>query len=71
MTQEFRQQPNLTPLHLWECPSIPWQCIDLDFVGLLLGIMFLIAIDAHSKWLEVFSMKSTTPTQKTEVGLFA
>ena len=32
----------------------------MDFAGPFLGKMSLLAIDAHSKWLEVLQMASTT-----------
>lgn len=32
----------------------------IDYAGPLLGYMFLVVVDSHSKWLEVFPMKSTT-----------
>ncbi len=37
--------------------------IHLDFAGPFLGRMFLIIVDAHSKWPEVEIMPSTTSTQ--------
>ena len=51
------------PLHLhpWEWPTTPWQRIHLDFAGPFLGRMFLIIVDAHSKWPEVEIMPSTEP----------
>ncbi|CAB4043809.1 uncharacterized protein K02A2.6-like, partial [Paramuricea clavata] len=51
------------PSHPWEWPTTPWQRIHLDFVGPFLGRMFLIIVDAHSKWPEVEMMPSTTSTQ--------
>ncbi|CAB4007397.1 Uncharacterized protein K02A2.6, partial [Paramuricea clavata] len=51
------------PLHPWEWPTTPWQRIHLDFAGPFQGRMFLIIVDAHSKWPEVEIMPSTTSTQ--------
>ena len=56
--------PQPAPLHPWDWPDTPWQRIHVDFAGPFEGKMFLVAIDAHSKWPEVFIMKSTT-TEKT------
>lgn len=52
-------QKNLetAPLHSWERPACPWQWIHLDFAGPFLGEMFLIVVDAHSKWPEVVQMQ--------------
>jgi len=50
-----------------------FQCIHIGFAGPFLGHMFLLVIDAHSKWLEVFVMSSTTSikTIETVKSLFA
>ena len=61
---EKNGDPSSAPLHPWLWPSCPWQRIHLDFAGPFLGSMFLICIDAHSKWPEVLEMKSTS-AQKT------
>ena len=44
----------------WICPTRPWQRIHVDFAGPLNGQMFLLVVDAKSKWIEVFPMSSTT-----------
>ena len=51
-------------LHPWSWPARPWQCIHLDFAGPFMGSMFMVVVDAHSKWLEVIPMTTTT-TEKT------
>ncbi|XP_014834021.1 PREDICTED: uncharacterized protein K02A2.6-like [Poecilia mexicana] len=56
--------PPQAPLHPWEWPSAPWQRVHIDFAGPFMNSMFLIAVDAHSKWPEVVPMKSTT-SEKT------
>ena len=37
-----------------------WERIHVDFAGPFLGRMFMVIVDAHSKWPEVIEMKSTT-----------
>ena len=34
--------------------------LHIDYAGPFLGQMWLVIIDTHSKWLEVFPMSSTT-----------
>jgi len=58
--QANRQKPTTAPLHPWSWPTGIWQCIHIDFADPFLGYMFLLVIDARSKWLEVFVMSSTT-----------
>ncbi|XP_064469988.1 uncharacterized protein K02A2.6-like [Ornithodoros turicata] len=58
--QEQRPQPPKAPLHPWSWPSRPWDRVHLDFAGPFLSKNFLVAVDAHSKWPEVFVLQSTT-----------
>ena len=50
----------MTPLIPWKWPSRPWSRLHIDFVGPFRGQMFLVVIDAHSKWLEVHPMPTIT-----------
>ena len=38
----------------------------MDFAGTFLGSMYLIAVDAYSKWVDVFPMQSITTTKTIE-----
>ena len=58
--QSVKSAPAVAPLHPWLWPSTPWQRIHVDFAGPFMGKMFLVVIDAHSKWPEVVEMPSTT-----------
>lgn len=64
--QNVRSMPQPAPLHPWDWPEEPWQRIHVDFAGPLEEKMFLIAIDAHSKWPEVSIMRSTTAEKTIE-----
>ena len=66
--QQNKHAPSPAPLHPWTWPTKPWQRIHLDFAGPFLGTSFLVIVDAHSKWPEVFQM-STTTASKTIVTL--
>lgn len=54
-----RPRPAKAELHVWHYPRKPWERLHLDFLGPIKGKMYLIIIDAHSKWLEVFETAST------------
>lgn len=58
--QTTRPVPAQAPLHPWQWPEQPWARVHIDFAGPFLGHMFLLLIDAHSKWLEVSIMKTST-----------
>ena len=62
--QKQQNEPTKAFLHPWEWPTSPWERVHVDFLGPFMNRMFFIMIDAHSKWPEVFMMKSTT-TEKT------
>ena len=58
--QPHRKSPPMTCLHPWEWPQEPWSRIRIDFAGPFMGHNVLIIVDAHSKWLDVHIMSSTT-----------
>ena len=58
--QENRKLPAEAPWHPWEYPSRPWSRLHLDFAGPFMNKMFLIIVDAYSKWIDVSVMNSTT-----------
>ena len=58
--QGIRNHQPPTTSHPWVWPSQPWQRIHLDFTGPFWGHMYLLVVDAHSKWIEVVMMTSTT-----------
>ena len=60
-----------TPLHPLQFPSRPWQRLHLDFAGPFQGHMWLIVVDAFSKWPEVVPMKITTATRTIDPFLHA
>ena len=55
-----RKNPPEAPLHPWEWPSRPWERLHIDYAGPFLGKMFLIVVDAYSKWLEVHQVNVAT-----------
>ena len=64
--QAVKAAPLIAPMHPWLWPDSPWIRIHIDFAGLFQGRMFLIVVDAHSKWPEVVEMtKTTTATTLT------
>ncbi|KAK3100735.1 hypothetical protein FSP39_024398 [Pinctada imbricata] len=58
--QHVRDKPPEAPMHPWEWPSRPWSRLHVDFAGPFMNKMFMIVVDAHSKWLEVCVMKTIT-----------
>ena len=58
--------PAASPLQPWVWPTRPWTRLHIDFAGPKEGTMFLVIIDAHSKWMEVIPMKSATTLTTTQ-----
>ena len=58
--QMLQSTPPVAPLHPWKWPTRPWARLHADFAGPISGKMFLVLIDAHSKWIEVFPTDSAT-----------
>ena len=69
--QQIQRQPQTAPLHSWEWPTTPWQRIHIDYAGPFMDRMFLIVVDAHSKWPEVFTVKQSTQSQDMLRTLFS
>ena len=64
---KVKQAPPVAPLHPWLWPAKPWQRIHVDYAGPFLNKMFIIIIDAHSKWPEVYEMTTTTSKSTIDV----
>ena len=64
--QLVQREPSTVPVHPWEWPSLPWQRIHIDFAGPFLNSMFLVVVDAHSRWLEIEKMNTTTSAKTIE-----
>ncbi len=64
--QTNQNMPQPAPLHPWEWPDRPWSRLHLDFAGPVMGQMFLIMVDAHSKWIEAHVMSNITAPTTTD-----
>ncbi|GAA6080039.1 uncharacterized protein K02A2.6-like, partial [Tachysurus ichikawai] len=64
--QAVQKMPAVAPLHHWRWPERVWQSIHIDFAEKDKQY-FLVVIDSHSKWLEVFPVSSTTSHKTIEV----
>jgi len=62
-----QRSPASVPLHPWEWPNRPWSRIHIDYAGPLVGKMFLVVIDAHSKWMDVLPVPSATTSNTISV----
>ena len=64
--QQSRPSPPAAPLHSWEWPAHSCSHLHLDFAGPFLGHMFLVLVDAQSKWMEVKLINSISATKTIE-----
>ena len=58
--QASRPLPLPAPLHPWSIPQKAWFRLHMDYAGPLHDHMFLIVVDAFSKWLEIVPVKNST-----------
>ena len=65
--QAVKPGPPAAPMHPWSWPVKPWQRVHIDFAGPFLGKSFLLTVDSHSKWPEVFEMSQTSTSQTIHV----
>lgn len=68
-----RVDPPKATLCNWPVPDGPWERLHIDFAGPVLGYMYLVIIDAYSKWVDIFPMRSITTINTIEIlyGIFA
>ncbi|CAC5414671.1 Uncharacterized protein K02A2.6 [Mytilus coruscus] len=64
--QVNRHVPAEAPLHSWKWPEKLWSRVHIDYPGLLHGKMFLVCVDAHSKYMEVQVVNSATSATTIE-----
>ena len=60
-------RPAEAPLHSWDLPAAPWQRVHLDFAGPFYGYMWLVYVDAYSKWAGVVQMRTTRADELIDV----
>ena len=60
--QEEAKSPNASQQASWSWPGGPWKRIHIDYAGPFLGKMFLVVVDAYSKYLEIVPMSNATST---------
>ena len=58
--QSTGASPPRAPIHPWEWPTQPWGRLHLNFAGPFMGHMFLVIVDAHSKWMNIELMQKIT-----------
>lgn len=64
---ETSRNPQKVHTHYWEYPAKPWERIHIDHAGPFLGKTFFVVVDAHSKWVEVFIVPSTSATSTIHI----
>lgn len=58
--QSVRAEAPAAAVHPWEFPTQAWHRLHIDYAGPFHGYMWLVVMDARSKWPEVIAMKSAT-----------
>ena len=58
--QSHQKSPPCSPSHPSEWLGRPWSRMHVDYAGPFMGKMFLLIIDAHSKWMDIHGVNSAT-----------
>lgn len=58
--QQHRGKEPETPINPWNVAQGPWERIHIDFTGPYEGLQWFVVIDAFSRWVEIYPMKSAT-----------
>ena len=58
-----RSMPPRAEIHPWEWPKHPWHRLHLDYAGPIRGKFYLILVDAHSKWVEIFPTRGPSASE--------
>lgn len=64
MCVQERNKPAKVPLTPWSYPDKCWSRIHSDLLGPVHGHMFMLIIDAYSKWPEIIDMNKSTTTAR-------
>ena len=62
--QQVKKPPAVAPLTPWLWPSNPWHRIHIDYAEDEIG-HYLILVDAHSRWPEIYFMRQNTSASAT------
>ena len=65
--QQNQRCPAKSLPHHWEYLTGPWERIHIDHAGPTKGKIFLVVVDAHSKWVEVNTVRSTDSKNAVDV----
>ena len=65
--QVNQKAPPNVPLHPWSWPSKPWSRVHIDYASPFMGKMFLLVIDAYTKWLDVHVTSTSTSVVTIEL----
>ena len=58
--QASRHLPPVAPLQPWSYPDRPWSRLHMDYAGPVDNHMLLVVVDAFSKWIDIFPVKSAS-----------
>ena len=58
--QEVRHRSPSALLHPRDWPRQPWQRVHADYIGPFLGKMFVLLVDANTKWIDVHVVNSSS-----------
>ncbi|XP_013161294.1 PREDICTED: uncharacterized protein K02A2.6-like, partial [Papilio xuthus] len=67
---QLRPSPPRTKLAPWKFPPQPFYRVHIDFLGPLNGRSYLVVVDSHTKWVEVYDMNTNTTSNAVVERLY-
>ena len=58
--QVNQHSPPEVPIHPWRYPDTAWERLHVDYLGPFMNTMFLVVIDARTKWIELCPVSSAS-----------
>ena len=65
--QAMRKEPPKAQIHPWSYPAKAWSRVHIDYAGPVNNAMYLVIVDAYSKFPEVVKMSTTTSIATIQV----
>lgn len=65
----MRVSPPKVPIVPWPYPKHPFSRLHLDFLGPIHNNMYLVIVDAYTKWLECYNMRNNITTKMLVIKL--
>ncbi|XP_028163909.1 uncharacterized protein K02A2.6-like [Ostrinia furnacalis] len=68
--RQLRPTPAKAPLAPWQYPPKPFFRIHIDFLGPINNRMYLVIVDAYTKWVDIYDMTTSTTSRNVVKNMY-